>query len=151
MVTEPSLPSTPRHLGAVEDRTVSAQMGQSKLASTQPILVENRRRVPSPDVKRALAQLPLPAGATPAPPDPHPSLRDPTCSQNASRVNGTSHRASSRALVGAVLGLRGVKVGRATAPTALTTALRAPGMLHPSSDEARALSTGLISSPANGL
>ena len=98
--------------------------------------------VNSPDMNRVLAQLPLPAGPAQAPPDPHPSLRDPTCSQNMSQANVTSHRASSQALVGAVLGLRGVNVPGATAPTARTAALRAPRMLSPSSDEANVLSAG---------
>lgn len=85
-------------------------MGQSKLASKQPILVENHMIVNSPDVNRALAQLPLPAGPAQAPPDPHPSLGDLTCSQNTSQASITSHCASSQTLVGTVLGLRGVNI-----------------------------------------
>lgn len=117
-------------------------MGQSKLASKQPILVENHMIINSPDVNWALAQLPLPAGPVQAPPEPHPSLHDPTCSQNTSQANVTFRRASSRALLGTVLGLRGVNVPEAIAPTVLTTALRAPRMLSPSSDEANGLSAG---------
>lgn len=129
----PSCPSHPAPTISVslnlQDEIASAQMGHSQLASKQPILVENHMIVNSTDVNWALAQLPLPAGPAQAPPDPHPSLCDLTCSQNTSQANVTSHRASSWASVGTELGLCGA--GRAVAPAVLMAALGVQGCSLP--------------------
>lgn len=115
----------------LRDQTALALMGQSKLASQQPILVENRMIINSADESPALFPLPLPAGAAQAPPDPHPSLCDRAFSHSTSQADVTSPHTSSGALVGTVLGLCGGKVPGATAAAVLMTAVKHQGCSLP--------------------